>query len=368
MSYGNGKGNVFIDLSNAGTLAKASDALTSATTTINVSYLTQGANGTQVSNTTISVGAGTSNPVDTAQGLINAINNSGLGLTASFTSGTQAGDAAAGTDTGIEISGTGAGVGNGTTPGEVGTIAIGGGGAAGDLLTGTLTIKSADGSTRNITLNAGNNNDTLALLKASINAAGYGITASVVGTTLTFTSNSSAVSVTPTALADAAGGGKTATYAAANYYTTGVTDSGGGTTLEDAATVQAGTATYAANPQGTGGIATMSYSDSAGQSLSGTDLLTQADAQSALNFLNLAITDVAAQDGYIGAQINTLNSVSQVMTTQQENVTSAQNAIQATDYASATSNMSKYEILSQTGIAALAQANSVQQEVTKLLQ
>jgi flagellin len=49
-------------------------------------------------------------------------------------------------------------------------------------------------------------------------------------------------------------------------------------------------------------------------------------------------------------------------------VVSAQNAIQATDYAAATSNMSKYEILSQTGIAALAQANSVEQEVTKLLQ
>ena len=77
---------------------------------------------------------------------------------------------------------------------------------------------------------------------------------------------------------------------------------------------------------------------------------------------------MAAQDGYIGAQINTLNAASQVLSTQQENVTSAQNAVQATDYASATSNMSKYEILSQTGIAALAQANSVQQEVTKLLQ
>jgi flagellin len=61
-------------------------------------------------------------------------------------------------------------------------------------------------------------------------------------------------------------------------------------------------------------------------------------------------------------------SISQVMTTQVENVTAAQNAIQATDYASATSNMSKFEILSQTGIAALAQANSVQQEVLKLLQ
>jgi flagellin len=38
------------------------------------------------------------------------------------------------------------------------------------------------------------------------------------------------------------------------------------------------------------------------------------------------------------------------MSTQKENLVSAQNAIQATDYAAATSNMSKYEILSQTGI------------------
>ena len=77
---------------------------------------------------------------------------------------------------------------------------------------------------------------------------------------------------------------------------------------------------------------------------------------------------MAAQDGYIGAQINTLSSVSQVLSTQQENVQAAQNAVQATDYAQASSNMSKYEILSQTGIAALAQANSQQQAVLKLLQ
>jgi flagellin len=102
--------------------------------------------------------------------------------------------------------------------------------------------------------------------------------------------------------------------------------------------------------------------------LSDTNLSTQGNAQNAESVLNLAITYVAAQDGYLGAQINTLNAISQVMSTQQENVVSAQNAVQATDYAAATSNMSKYEILSQTGIAALAQANSVQQEVTKLLQ
>ncbi|MDE3202325.1 MAG: flagellin [Acidobacteriota bacterium] len=102
--------------------------------------------------------------------------------------------------------------------------------------------------------------------------------------------------------------------------------------------------------------------------LSSTNLLNQVNAQVALGQLNLAISYVAAQDGYIGAQINTLNAVSQVVATQQENVTAAQDAVKATDYASATSALSKYQILSQTGIAALAQANSVQQEVTKLLQ
>ena len=102
--------------------------------------------------------------------------------------------------------------------------------------------------------------------------------------------------------------------------------------------------------------------------LSNTNLDTQGNAQNTEAVLNQEITYVAAQDGYIGAQINTLNAISQVMSTQQENIVSAQNAVQATDYASATSNMSKYEVLSQTGIAALAQANSVQQEVTKLLQ
>jgi flagellin len=109
--------------------------------------------------------------------------------------------------------------------------------------------------------------------------------------------------------------------------------------------------------------------DLSATSLTGaTTAAAQTAAEATLTDLNTAIADVAAQDGYIGAQINTLNSVSQVLSTQQENVESAQNAVQATDYASATSAMSKYEILSQTGISALAQANSVQQEVTKLLQ
>ncbi len=132
------------------------------------------------------------------------------------------------------------------------------------------------------------------------------------------------------------------------------------------------TSTAVALKANTAATTTISYKFAAGgdtsANLQSTDLTTQINAQGALAVLNSAVTDSASQDGYIGAQINTLNAISQVMATQQENVTAAQNALQATDYASATSNMSKYEILSQTGIAALAQANSVEQEVTKLLQ
>ena len=148
------------------------------------------------------------------------------------------------------------------------------------------------------------------------------------------------------------------------YYSVGITGSitdsstGGGTAITG----------LTVDTNGTGGTATISYSDGAGEDLSSTDLTTQSNAEKALIAINLAISAAAALDGYVGGQINTLDSISQVMSTQQENVVSAQNAVQATDYASATSNMSKYEILSQTGIAALAQANSVQQEVTKLLQ
>jgi flagellin len=105
-----------------------------------------------------------------------------------------------------------------------------------------------------------------------------------------------------------------------------------------------------------------------GTSLTGTNLSTQASAEAALQTVDNAINAVAYQRGQVGANINTLTAASNIASSQMTNITSAQNTITATDYASATSNMSKYEILTQTGISALAQANSTQQMVTKLLQ
>ena len=101
-------------------------------------------------------------------------------------------------------------------------------------------------------------------------------------------------------------------------------------------------------------------------SLVGTGIKTDAAAE--LGHITAAISLVDVARGQIGADINTLSAIGNVMSVQSTNTLAAQNDVTATDYASATSEMSKFQILSQTGIAALAQANQSQQLITKLLQ
>jgi flagellin len=98
------------------------------------------------------------------------------------------------------------------------------------------------------------------------------------------------------------------------------------------------------------------------------DLLTATDAQTALSAIDNAIQTVAATRGQIGAVINRLQSASNVISNQVTNLTSAENTITAADIPTAVANLTKYSILEQTGISALAQANQQQQLVLKLLQ
>jgi flagellin len=106
----------------------------------------------------------------------------------------------------------------------------------------------------------------------------------------------------------------------------------------------------------------------------GTDLntsysaITTGNATAASQAITNAISTVSFQRGSLGADINELSSAASVASAEQVNLASAQNSVSATDYGQAASNLSKFQILSQTGISALAQANSVQQEVLKLLQ
>jgi len=106
----------------------------------------------------------------------------------------------------------------------------------------------------------------------------------------------------------------------------------------------------------------------AGQDLSADVLTSQAAAKTALTDITTAIADVANQRGAIGANINQLNAAANVASSEEVNLSSAESAIRSTNYGQATSDLAKFQVLSQTGISALAQANSVQQEILKLLQ
>jgi len=106
----------------------------------------------------------------------------------------------------------------------------------------------------------------------------------------------------------------------------------------------------------------------AGANLSTQNLATAAAATTALGAITTAVGDVSAQRGSLGASINQLSAAANVASSEEVNLSSAQSSILSTNYGQATSNLAKYQVLSQTGISALAQANSVQQEILKLLQ
>jgi len=102
--------------------------------------------------------------------------------------------------------------------------------------------------------------------------------------------------------------------------------------------------------------------------LSGQDLQNDTNAAAALTAINAAISTVSAQRGQIGASVNRLQSASNVITAQTQNLTSASNGIMNADVGKTVSNMTQYNILQSTGMAALQQANQAQQAVLKLLQ
>jgi flagellin len=97
------------------------------------------------------------------------------------------------------------------------------------------------------------------------------------------------------------------------------------------------------------------------------DLSTSAQAQLTLGLINTAIGSVASSRGLIGANINRLQAASNVITNQTQNLTAAEDGIRAADIPSVVANLSRFTILNQSGISALAQANSAQQSILTLL-
>jgi flagellin len=97
------------------------------------------------------------------------------------------------------------------------------------------------------------------------------------------------------------------------------------------------------------------------------DLLTAADSQATLGLINAAVATVASLRGTIGASVNRLTAAGNVITNQVQNLTSAENNITAANIPQVVANLSSYSILDQSGISALAQANTAQQNILALL-
>jgi len=104
-----------------------------------------------------------------------------------------------------------------------------------------------------------------------------------------------------------------------------------------------------------------------GQNLTGIDLTSQSDAETAMSTLKSALTGISSQRATLGAAMNRLQSAVSVLQNTSQNTQAAQSTIMDANMAQEIANLTKYQILAQSGIAALGQANSSSQMVLALL-
>jgi len=117
-----------------------------------------------------------------------------------------------------------------------------------------------------------------------------------------------------------------------------------------------------ANVSGLGLTALHTFASAGGANLSAANASAQLDElDTALNRLNTWRAD-------FGSTQNQLESATRNMMTQQTNIKAAESVIRDVDYAQESANFNKQNIISQAGTYAMSQANSVQQNVLRLLQ
>ena len=157
--------------------------------------------------------------------------------------------------------------------------------------------------------------------------------------------------------------------------TTEINTIGQKTTYNGAAVFNAGTMTVFMSDSSTAGttsvgvaLVTVDAGHLNGVSLTADALTTVASSTQALTDINSAIADVAALRGTLGASSNQLQAATNVMNSQITNVQNAESGIMDANIGTTTSNLAKYTVLQQTGIAALQQSNQMSQSVLKLLQ
>ena len=103
-------------------------------------------------------------------------------------------------------------------------------------------------------------------------------------------------------------------------------------------------------------------------SLASLSVSTAATASTALAIIDAALDTITGARGDLGAYQNRFESVVANLQVTSENLSSSRSRIMDADFAAETASLTKSQILQQSGIAMLAQANSIPQNVLALLQ
>ncbi|PLY08692.1 MAG: hypothetical protein C0626_12645 [Arcobacter sp.] len=96
--------------------------------------------------------------------------------------------------------------------------------------------------------------------------------------------------------------------------------------------------------------------------------LTRAQADKFQGVVDAAISQLNTYRADLGSTQNQIESGVRNLMTQETNVKAAESIIRDVDYAEESSNFNKQNIISQAGSYAMSQANSIKQNVLRLLQ
>jgi len=122
---------------------------------------------------------------------------------------------------------------------------------------------------------------------------------------------------------------------------------------------------------GTGGTAndrvTVNFGDLTSLGLGTAGLDTAANARTAIDTLDTALGTVNSYRSDYGAGQNRLDTSLRTMENYALNTTAAESRVRDADMAYETAQMSKFQVMQQAGIAALAQANGAQQSFLRLI-
>jgi len=229
----------------------------------------------------------------------------------------------------------------------------------GTILAGTLSINGVAITSSAIAVQA---SDASGTLTAAINAQSSktGVTASISGTSIVLTAaDGRNIRTVASGTAVSLGG-----------FTTGTTDYGGTITLNsnDAFTIS-GT-TGATGGVAAGGFGTTTPAAIALDTTKNVDVIdvtTQSSASTAILIVDSALNAVADAEASLGALSNRLDNTISNIEVANENLSAANSRIQDTDFAVETANMTRAQIIQQSSVAVLTQANSRPQIALTLL-